>query len=62
MMIMKIVRVHTKANVEASDTGGEDLPEGRDLAALGQSQWALKFNGHDNSHPLEPRVCLSQTL
>ena len=22
----------------------------------------IKFNGHDNSHPLELRVCLSQTL
>ena len=22
----------------------------------------IKFNGHENSHPLELRVCLSQTL
>ena len=22
----------------------------------------MKFNGHENSHPLEFRVCLSQTL
>ena len=23
---------------------------------------SVKFNGHENSHPLELRVCLSQTL
>ena len=69
-MVMLIVIVIDSSNISSisnNNDNGTPSPPTKSFPTKGprvelSGRPPIKFNGHENSHPLELRVCLSQTL